>query len=209
MNKGIYFAAFTALLWGFLAIAVKMALNIAPPVTVSWIRFAIAFIILLLYYIFFDRKKIGIYRRPPWMALVAVVALGANYLGFIAGIHHTSPSIGQVFIQTGPVLLAISGFVFFKEKVSIRQALGLLMVLIGMVVFYREQILNIAGGMAEYKRGVLLVLFGAFSWSIYAVSQKVAVRKYNPMQLNLIIFGLPALYFIPLVDFSALKGLNT
>lgn len=208
MNKGIYFAAFTALLWGFLAIAVKVALDSLPPLSVTWIRFVVAFSILSIYYLLFDREKFSILSKPPLYALLAGIALGFNYLGFIMGIHYTSPTIGQVFIQTGPVLLAIAGFVLFKEKVSIRQGLGLAVVVIGLIVFYNEQILNIAGGLSKYKIGVLFTLFGALSWSVYAVFQKMAVRKYHPMQLNLIIFGLPALLYTPVVDFKLIPALS-
>ncbi len=208
MNKGIYFAVFTALLWGFLAIALKVALKVVPPVTISWLRFAIAWGSLMVYYTFFNKGKLLIYKSFPYQSLIAGIALGANYLGFIAGIHHTTPSIGQVFIQSGPVIFAICGFVFFKEKVTIRQTIGLGMVLIGMLVFYNEQILNIAGGMSAYKKGVFYTLIGALSWSVYAVFQKIAVKKSDPMQLNLIIFGIPTLFFIPMVDFSALNGLT-
>ena len=106
MNKGIYYASFTALLWGFLAIAIKMSLNDLPPLTVSWVRFVIAFLMLSGYYLHVDRNNFSILKRMPRFGLFAGICLGLNYLGFISGIHYTSPSIGQIFIQTGPVLLA-------------------------------------------------------------------------------------------------------
>jgi drug/metabolite transporter (DMT)-like permease len=34
------------------------------------------------------------------------------------------------------------------------------------------------------------------------------VQKDNPMQLNLIVFGLPSLFYIPLVDFTAFATLR-
>lgn len=209
MNKGVYFAAFTALLWGFLAIALKVSLNDLPPITVTWFRFTIAFVSLFLYYLIFDKTKISIIAKPPRLAIVAAVCLGFNYIGFISGIHMTSPSIGQIFIQTGPMLLAVSGFVIFKEKVSIRQAIGLGVVSIGMLIFYNEQILNIAGGLQVYKLGVVVTIFGAVSWVGYSVANKFAVRAHNPMQLNLIIFGLPALLLLPWVKFQGILNLNT
>ena len=208
MNKGIYFAAFTAILWGFLAIALKVSVNELPPITVTWLRFVIAFAVLFAWYLLYDRRKIKIIGRPPVLALIAGFFLGLNYIGFITGIHHTTPVISQVFIQTGPVMLAISGFIVFKEKVSVRQGIGLLVVLIGMFVFYREKIIVIAGGLSNYKTGVLWILFGALSWVIYAIFQKKAVVSYNPMQLNLIIFGLPTLYLIPFVEFDKVAGIS-
>ncbi len=207
MNKGIYFAAFTAVLWGFLAIALKVMLYDLPPITVTWFRFSIAFTTLFFYYLVFDRKKPEIIKHPPKFAVIAGIFLGLNYIGFITGIHYTTPTIGQVFIQTGPVMLAISGLILFKEKISVRQSIGLIIVLLGMFIFYREKILILAGGLSEYKIGVLWTLFGAVSWVTYAIFQKKAVQEYNPMQLNLILFGIPAVYLAPFVKFSLLPDL--
>jgi drug/metabolite transporter (DMT)-like permease len=208
MNKGIYYASFTAFLWGFLAIALKVALKELSPVTVTWVRFIVAFVSLFLFYAVTDYHKIKIIATPPKTAVVAAIFLIFNYVGYIAGIKHTSPSIGQIFIQTGPALLALSGVVVFKEKITKKQMFGFLIVLVGLSIFYHEQIINIAGGLKQYKTGVWLVLFAAFSWAMYAVFQKFAVQKANPMQLNLIIFGIPSVALIPFVDFSQLFSVS-
>lgn len=202
MNKGIYFASFTAFLWGFLAIALKVSLSTLPPITVTWFRFVIAFLVLTIFYLIYDKPKLKILKKPPLFALLAAICLGINYVGYISGINLTSPSIGQIFIQIGPVLLAVSGFVIFKEKVSIRQAIGLTVVIVGLAIFYNEQIINISGGIKEYKYGVALILLGGLSWASYAVFQKITVKSFDPMQLNLILFGLPAILLTPFVNFS-------
>jgi len=208
MNKGIYYASFTAFLWGFMAIALKIALKEVSPVTVTWIRFVVAFVSLFLFYAITDFRKINIITKPPKTAIIAAIFLIFNYIGFIAGIKHTSPSIGQIFIQMAPALFALSGVVIFKEKITKKQIFGFLIVLVGLSVFYHEQIVNIAGGLKQYKIGVWLVLFAAFSWAMYAIFQKLAVQKTNPMQLNLIIFGIPSVALIPFVDFSQLFSLS-
>ncbi len=208
MNKGIYFAAFTALLWGFLAIALKVSLNDLPPITVTWFRFIIAFFTLFIYYLVFDRKKVLIIGRPPLFAIISGICLGLNYIGFITGIHYTTPGVAQVFIQTGAVMLAITGFVFFKEKVTVRQVIGLLILILGLFIFYRENIVVLAGGLEKYKTGVLWTLFGALSWLFYAIFQKKAVLIHNPMQLNLILFIIPAIYLFPWVQFHRLPSLT-
>lgn len=202
MNKGIYFAAFTALLWGILAIALKVALKVLPPVTVTWFRFSIAFTSLFFIYLIVDRKKISILKKPPRLAIFAGLCLGLNYIGFISGIYYTSPTIGQLFIQSGPVLLAISGFIIFKEKISIRQGIGLVIVLAGMLIFYHEKLVYPSDGVVNFKLGVIWTLLGALSWAGYAIFQKKAVVIHNPMQLNLVLFGIPTLLLIPLVKFN-------
>jgi drug/metabolite transporter (DMT)-like permease len=156
----------------------------------------------------FDKSKLNILVKPPLYALLAALSLGINYVGYISGINLTTPSIGQIFIQSGPVLLALFGIIFFKERISIRQLFGLMVVLIGLSLFYMEQILNLAGGIREYKMGVVFVLIGGVAWAIYGVFQKLAVRSSNPMQLNLILFGLPALLLLPFVSFGQFVNLE-
>ena len=209
MNKGIIYALITALNFGFLSIAIKVATPFVEPVTIAWIRFSIALTALATYYAFFERKAFAVLRRPPLIVVFAAIALGLNYLGFITGIKYTSPSIAQVFIQIGPLLLAISGFVIFKEKATPWQIVGIITAFGGYLVFYNEQILVLAEDINRYQKGVLWVIFGGITWTVYTVLQKVGVRNRHPMYLNLIVFGIPALAFIPLVDFSSLYGLET
>lgn len=208
MNKGVYFAGFTTLLMGFLAIAIKVSLNTVLPMTVAWFRFALAFAVLFTYYLIFDKSKIKILKKPPIFAMLAAASLSVNYAGYIFGINLTTPSIAQIFIQVGPVILAVAGFVIFKERVSIRQSLGLFVVIIGLVIFYNEQILNIAGGLKDYMLGVGFILIAGLAWASYGVFQKFAIKAHNPMQLNLIIFGLPVIILSPFVSFDEYIGLS-
>ncbi len=207
-TRGILYASLTALMWAILAIALKVILKDLPPVTVSWFRFALAFLFLSIYYLIIDKKKLAILYKPPLYAIIAAILLGLNYIGFIVGLNFTTPIVAQIFIQIGPVLLALSGFMLFREKISIRQGLGFLIVLIGLLLFYNEKILLLTHGLAAFKTGVLWLIFGAFAWSGYAIFQKKAVVSYNPMQLNLVLFGLPSLFLLPFVSFNLFGQLD-
>jgi drug/metabolite transporter (DMT)-like permease len=58
-----------------------------------------------------------------------------NYYGYVKGVELSSPSIAQIFIQIGPVFLALSGFLFFHEKATTRQVIGLILAFAGLAVF--------------------------------------------------------------------------
>lgn len=208
MNKGILFASFTALLWGILAIALKVSVYNLSPIDVTWFRFTLAFITLSAFYLLFDKSKLGILKAPPFLSILAAISLGLNYLGFISGIKYTTPAIAQIFMQSGPVLFAVTGFIIFKEKASVRQIFGLITVLLGLLVFYHEQILVLADDIKQYNKGIAWVFFGAVSWVFYATLQKPVVQRYNPMQLNLILFGIPALGYFPFVNLSLFPQQN-
>jgi drug/metabolite transporter (DMT)-like permease len=207
-GTGILYAAITALLWGILAIALKISLQDVSAVDITWFRFTLAFISLSVYYYIKKPAYLRIFRKPPFLLILASISLGINYYGFIEGVNLTSPSVAQIFIQTGPVLLALSGFVFFREKLVFRQIIGFLLVISGLVLFYYEQIQFPEGNPRLFNTGLRWILLAALSWAVYAIILKLLIRRYPPMQLNLVIFGLPAILYLPLVDFTEFVNLS-
>jgi drug/metabolite transporter (DMT)-like permease len=201
-RKGILFASFTALMWGLLAIALKVVLKDISPINVTWFRFSLSFVMIFIYYLIKRPSALKILAKPPLILIFASIALGLNYLGFIVGISLTTPGIAQVFIQSGSVLLAISGFIIFKEKASMTQILGLIMVFAGLLVFYNEQLMNLSQDAALYHKGVIWIIFGGVMWAIYAVFQKKLILSFDPLELNLVLFGIPALAYSPFVNYA-------
>jgi drug/metabolite transporter (DMT)-like permease len=200
--KGILYAIICAILWGVLAIALKVSLDELSPADITWFRFFLAFVVLAIYYLIKKPYYLRIFRRPPLLLIIATLCLATNYYGYIEGLSLTSPGTAQIFIQLGPVLLAASGFVFFHEKAGSRQIAGLSMVVLGLIIFYHEQIQVVITSRQALQSGVLWVLIAAVAWAAYSILLKMLIFRYPPMQLNLVIFGLPVLFYMPFVDFT-------
>jgi len=199
---GVLYTAAAALVWGFLAIFIKVSLNDVTPVIVVWFRFTIAFGILFTFFLVRDKQKLAIVKKPPLLLMLAALCLTFNYLAFAKGIELTSPSNAQIFIQLGPMLLAVVGIIVFKERISIRQGFGFLLAGGGLALFFRDQFANLLGSQEIYISGVIWVIMSAIAWTIYASLQKKLVQSHHAQQLNIVIFGLPMLVLIPFVDFS-------
>jgi len=209
LTKGLLYAGATAISWGFLAIFLKVALNQIDAITLSWFRFVIALIVLCILLLIRDPEKLHLITKPPKLAIVAGIALGFNYIGFITGIDKTTASNAQIFIQTGPLLLALAGIFIFKEKVSKIQMLGFVIAICGFALFFNEQLSNLlTEEQGNYKLGSLFVILSAISWACYAALQKSLVTKFNPQSLNVIIFAAPCLMLLPFVDFEGLTLLT-
>ena len=112
-KKGIILSLITTLMWGLLAIALKVAVSKVPSATIVWLRYSMAFSALFVWFLLTNRKELIIMVRPPWQLIVATLALAVNYIGFMLGVKYTSPSNAQVIIQVGPILLALAGIYFF------------------------------------------------------------------------------------------------
>ncbi len=200
--KGVLYAIIVAVLWGVLAVVLKVSLNDLSPVDITWFRFFLAFVVLSVYYFIKKPYYLRILKKPPLLLIIATICLAINYYGFIEGLNRTTPSIAQVFIQLGPVLLAVAGFTFFHEKAGWRQVFGLILVIAGLILFYREQLHHIVSDRGSWQTGVIWVIIGAVTWAAYSILLKVLVLKHPPMQLNLFIFGLPVFLYLPMVNFG-------
>lgn len=197
--KGVLFASITAFFWGFLAIALKVATGIMDPMTIVWFRFVVAFSVLFIYFSIKKPEYLGILKNPPLYIIIASLGLGINYLAFLYGLKLTSPATSQIIIQIGPIFLGVVGLVFFKEKISPRQAIGFAIAGTGMFIFYRESISSMVENEEMFNMGVLWIVVAAMAWVTYATLQKILVKKYPAQQLNLFLFGLPILIFLPFI----------
>lgn len=207
--KGIIYTLITVLMWGVLAIGLKVATRAVDSPTIVWFRFVFAFSALFAWMVFSHPKELKILYKPSWLIVLSSVALAWNYMGFMLGIEYTSPSNAQVAIQSGPLLLALYGIIFFKEKISRVQLIGFMIAIMGFWIFYRQHVGAVPTGQeGQYTKGMLLTFSGAVAWSIYAAFQKKLVVHYPVGTLNLFIFGLPVLLYLPFVNFTTLANLS-
>lgn len=207
-QKGILYAVVTAFFWGFLAIFLKIAVQRVPPQTVVWFRFVVAFFMLAGWQLMKNPSSFKILVKPPVILVIAAAGLSWNYMGYMLGIQHTSPSNAQLVIQIGPILLTLASVIFFKEKILRKQLIGFVIAAVGFVFFYSQQIQLMIGQEGQYNTGVLFTFSGALAWAVYAIFQKRLVISHSSASLNLFLFGLPALIYIPFVDFAPLVHLS-
>ncbi len=206
--KGILYTLITVLLWGVLAIALKVASKVIDSPTIVWFRFSLAFSGMFIWMAIKNPKELKILYNPSWLIVISSVALAWNYIGFMLGIQYTSPSNAQVAIQAGPILLGVSGVVFFHEKMSRLQLFGFLLSIAGFWIFYQQHLSAVTGHEGQYTKGMLITLSGAVAWAIYSALQKKLVLNYSVGTLNVFIFGLPVLLYLPFVNFGSLAHLS-
>lgn len=207
--KGILYTLITVLMWGVLAIALKVASREIDSPTIVWFRFSLAFSALFAWMAVQNPRELKILYKPSWLIVISSIALAWNYMGFMLGIQYTSPSNAQVAIQSGPLLLALFGILFFREKITKVQMLGFLLALLGFWIFYQQHANAVPVGQgSQYTKGMLITFSGAVAWAIYAAFQKKLVVHYPVGTLNVVIFGLPVLLYLPFVNFGSLAHLS-
>lgn len=207
-TKGIIYTVITILLWGVLSIALKVASKVIDSPTIVWFRFSLAFMGMFIWMLIKNPNGLQILYKPSLLIVISSLALAVNYIGFMVGIQYTSPSNAQVAIQFGPILLAVAGIIYFHEKISRIQIIGFLLSIFGFLVFYQQHLTAMIGQEEQYTKGMLITLAGAVAWAVYAALQKNLILKYSVGTLNVFIFGLPVILFLPFADFASLAHLS-
>jgi drug/metabolite transporter (DMT)-like permease len=206
-GRGVALACVTALMWGILAIGLKLATYQIDAATIGWFRFAFSFVVLFAWMMARQPKAtLGVLRKPPWIILGACAGLVVNYVTFTWGLQLTSPSLAQILIQVGPLCLIIAGVFIFKEPLNVAQSIGLVAATLGFALFYYDQ----AGlvNAPDVKKGSLWIIVGAISWAFCAGIQKHLVQKFPSSQVNLLVYGYSLVMMAPLCRFADLLSLD-
>ena len=207
---GLALSLLAVLLWGVLPIFLAVVLQVLDVYTVTWFRFLMAFGLLATYLA--ARKQFPTLQQLRSASLrllaIATVFLGLNYLFFLQGLLHTSPTTAEVLIQLAPVLMGLGALAVFKERYTLHQWVGLGVLTLGFALFFHGQSETEITKQATFLLGNGLLVLGAVTWAIYALAQKQLLQKLPSSTILLVIYGGCALLFTPLAKPEPLLTLN-
>ena len=171
---GLALSLLTVLLWGLLAIALKIVLKELDPFTVTWFRFTVSGILLGGYLAL--RHKLPTWQQLRKVSLpiflVAVCGLTMNYVLFLIGVGKTSANNAQVITQIAPVIMGMASLVIFKEKYNYKQWGGVAILVCGLLLFSHDQLQSLITSFDTYMWGNALLILGAIVWAFYGLAQK-------------------------------------
>jgi len=207
---GLLLALLTAALWATLPVALKIALVAVDPWTLTWFRFVFATVALGGWLLW--RGRLGAFRGLTshhwWLLLIAAVMLIGNYVLYLFGLAYTSPANAQLLIQLAPLLMAVGGIVVFRERFGGGQWLGLALLLVGLALFFHDQLRQLAAS-PDYVLGSVLVLLAAVVWAAYALIQKQLLLRLGSPLILLFIYVVASLALWPLASPSQLVALSS
>ncbi|MEA5575192.1 DMT family transporter [Anabaena sp. UHCC 0451] len=207
---GLGLSLLTVFLWGILPIALKITLQVLDVYTVIWFRFLMSFVLLGIY--------LSVQQKLPTieqlssssgkLLAIATIFLGSNYFCFMQGLALTTAANAEVIIQLAGILFGFGGLVIFKERYTLRQWLGISILTLGFLLFFKDQLANLITAQGQYLLGSGLIVLGAVAWAIYALAQKQLLHSLSSSSIMLIIYGGCALLFTPFVKISTIFSLD-
>ncbi|MFN2377676.1 MAG: DMT family transporter [Candidatus Binatia bacterium] len=207
---GFALAMTTVALWSVLPIGLKVALGGIDPLTLTWVRFLAATVVLgALLRMRGAMPPVHALTRRHWQLLaVAALGLAGNYGFYALGLHRTNAGTSQVVIQVAPMLLTLGGIFVFKERFGVAQWLGLAVLVSGLALFSSEQIANMVGSLDRYYAGLAFLVAGGVTWAAYGLAQKQLLERMGSAQIMLCLYVAGTIVFTPMASPARLLELS-
>lgn len=190
------FMTITALCWSGNMIVGRWAPGHMPPLTLSFARWAGASLVMLALAAPFLARDWPVMRAHwPLMLLFGLTGTGFfNALQYLALVYTTATS-AAVINSAGPVLIAIACFLLFGDRLGWRQALGIAVSLIGVLIVVGK---GDAAALTSlgFNRGDLIFLAAMAIASVYAAYMRKK-PKVHPLSFAFVTFAIAGLVNAP------------
>ena len=167
-NQPYLLLSLTAMCWAGNAIVGRLAAGHIPPVTLSFLRWSLAFLIVLPFaWKHLVRDWGAIRERLGIMVVLSVIGIGGfNTLQYWA-LEHTQALNTLLLQSAGPLFVAVWSLALLGVRLTLAQACGILLSLSGVLVILLHGDLTALTGITFNKGDIIftvaLVIFGFYS----------------------------------------------
>ncbi len=167
-NQPYLLLSITALCWAGNAIVGRLAAGHIPPVSLSFLRWSLAFLVILPFaWQHLTHDWPAIRRHLGIMIFLSIIGIGAfNTLQYWA-LEHTQALNTLLLQSAGPLIVAVWSLLLFGVRLTLAQTFGVLLSLSGVLVILLHGDLTTLRNI-EFNKGdliftVALIIFGLYS----------------------------------------------
>jgi drug/metabolite transporter (DMT)-like permease len=203
-NQPYLLLGITALCWAGNAIVGRLAAGHIPPVTLSFLRWSIAFLIILPFaWKHLKRDWSAIRARLGMMIVLSVTGIGAfNTLQYWA-LEHTQALNTLLLQSAGPLFVAVWSLILLGVRLTLAQAGGIALSLTGVLVILLHGDLTALTSI-EFNKGDLIFTVALAIFGLYSVLS-LKRPKIHGLSFVGFTFGCGAACLIPLLVWELLS----
>jgi len=197
-NQPYLLLSITSLCWAGNAIVGRLAAGHIPPVTLSFLRWSLAFLILLPFaWKHLVRDWGAIRARLGVMVIVSVTGIGAfNTLQYWA-LEYTQALNTLLLQSAGPLVVAVWSLLLLGVRLTLAQAAGVVLSLTGVLVILLHGDLGTLSNI-EFNKGDVIFIFALIIFGFYSVMtlKRPAIHALSFASFT---FGIGAACLVPLL----------
>nr|WP_256521901.1 DMT family transporter [Halobacillus sp. A5] len=178
-------------------ILIGKAMNDLPPLTITFFRLLIAFLVLLPigYRSVLTHKSAFLKNKKPVFVL-SLSGIALFNMSIYGSLQFTSSSNVAILESAIPAVTVILSIYMVKEKINKAQTLGILLSLFGAVwVIVDGRLLQL--GSLQWNVGDFIMVGAILSWALYSIFVKLHMFRFPPYGAVLVITGIGMLLVMP------------
>ena len=172
-----------ASIWGGMYVVSKYVLDFIPPLTLVWLRFIIAFVVL--YFILKiaekKQKKKATIRKKDWLLFAWIgfigyfISITCQFIGTKLSDAHT----GSLVTSATPAFMVIFAALILKEKLTARRLLSTIIATIGVIIVIGWDI-----EIGSYFIGTIILVGAAITWALLSIYVKIASIQFSSLVIT-------------------------
>jgi len=195
----------TSLFWAGNTVLGRFIAGHIPPITLAFIRWTGAFLILLPFAALPLLRDWPTIRRH-WVLMIVLALTGFSAFNTMAyyGLQYTTAINGLLLQSIGPLFVALWTFTLFRDRLTPRQAGGICVSLTGVLVIICRGSFTVLTHIA-FNRGDLWFLIALALYGFYTAWLRKRPPM-HPLSFLAVGMGLGGLFLIPLVVWELASG---
>lgn len=169
--------ALVAIIWGGTFVAGRYMSSDLSPVLLASLRFILAALVLVAFLALSKRGFVPVTMgQAVQVVLLGLVGIYAYNLFFFSGLSYIDASRASLIVASNPALMALCGYLFFRERICAVQMVGIALCLLGAgVVIFARAPQGLASGQGHWL-GDALIFGCVLSWVVYSVFCRSVVQ---------------------------------
>jgi drug/metabolite transporter (DMT)-like permease len=193
----------TMIFWSLTFVWFKIVNEVYPPFTIIFLRLIISSLILLPIAWFANILQKINRSDYKWIILLSFFNPFLYFICESTGLTMISSTLAAVIVSTIPLFVPVGASVFFGEKLTPLNIIGILLSFLGVVIV----VVNRDFSFGANPVGILLMLGAVFFAVGYTLLVKKLMNRYNAFSLTTYQNLLGIFLFLPLVTVFELKPL--
>jgi drug/metabolite transporter (DMT)-like permease len=195
-GNAYFLLVLTMFFWAGNAVVGRGAAGLVPPFTLAWLRWTIAFV-MILPLAWSALKRDSAIIRTHWVVLALLGGVGAGTFVslFYFGLSQTTAINGVIINSATSILVPLVVFAVYRETVTPLQAVGIVVSFVGVLIVLTKGDLALLLTL-QLNRGDLWVIVATVVWAAYSALLR-EVPKIHWLSFAAISFGMASLVNLP------------